>query len=388
MAGGVATVLTISGANASGSIIQGLTVRNGRGPTTTNGTGAGVYVHDTSIMSVDNCIIRDNLVPALDGNGAGLAALNASVDLLNTRFENNSTGSVGSTGDGGALYVNAGDAWVRGCVFVGNSAGAAPQGLGGAVWLDSGQFTIAGCTFTGNSAASGGAVFIGANPPYPPKFESCRFSQNSAAYNGGAIYSSSVGCRLTNCLIDGNTSGSNGAAFVATDSLAAFNCTIAGNTGANSIWGGSTSASFDFLNTILWGNSPAVGTNNFYSSILQTGTVVQFGSQNLTSVDPLFVNAAAGDYHLQATSPAIDRGNTNNYQGLAVDLDAKPRQVEIPSVPNLGYSLYGPYIDIGAYEAQVPAACYANCDNSTIAPVLNVQDFACFLNKFAAGCSG
>ncbi len=29
--------------------------------------------------------------------------------------------------------------------------------------------------------------------------------------------------------------------------------------------------------------------------------------------------------------------------------------------------------------------CYANCDNSTAAPVLNVLDFSCFLNKFAAG---
>jgi hypothetical protein len=29
---------------------------------------------------------------------------------------------------------------------------------------------------------------------------------------------------------------------------------------------------------------------------------------------------------------------------------------------------------------------FANCDRSTIAPVLNVNDFTCFLNKFAAGC--
>jgi hypothetical protein len=29
---------------------------------------------------------------------------------------------------------------------------------------------------------------------------------------------------------------------------------------------------------------------------------------------------------------------------------------------------------------------YANCDGSTAAPVLNVLDFACFLNHFAAGC--
>jgi hypothetical protein len=30
---------------------------------------------------------------------------------------------------------------------------------------------------------------------------------------------------------------------------------------------------------------------------------------------------------------------------------------------------------------------YANCDNSTTPPVLNVLDFYCFLNSFAAGCS-
>ncbi len=30
---------------------------------------------------------------------------------------------------------------------------------------------------------------------------------------------------------------------------------------------------------------------------------------------------------------------------------------------------------------------YANCDNSTTVPVLNVLDFACFLNKFATGCT-
>jgi hypothetical protein len=31
--------------------------------------------------------------------------------------------------------------------------------------------------------------------------------------------------------------------------------------------------------------------------------------------------------------------------------------------------------------------CYANCDNSSIAPILNVNDFVCFLNRFSAGDS-
>jgi hypothetical protein len=29
---------------------------------------------------------------------------------------------------------------------------------------------------------------------------------------------------------------------------------------------------------------------------------------------------------------------------------------------------------------------YANCDASTVVPVLNVNDFTCFLNKYATGC--
>ncbi len=39
---------------------------------------------------------------------------------------------------------------------------------------------------------------------------------------------------------------------------------------------------------------------------------------------------------------------------------------------------------INSFAAQDP---YANCDHSTTVPQMNVLDFACFINKFAAGCS-
>ncbi|MBL9030383.1 MAG: S8 family serine peptidase [Phycisphaerae bacterium] len=35
--------------------------------------------------------------------------------------------------------------------------------------------------------------------------------------------------------------------------------------------------------------------------------------------------------------------------------------------------------------ATLTVTCYANCDGSTVAPILNVNDFSCFLNRFAAG---
>jgi hypothetical protein len=47
--------------------------------------------------------------------------------------------------------------------------------------------------------------------------------------------------------------------------------------------------------------------------------------------------------------------------------------------PNLGESLVRQRVLSG------PAACYANCDESTTAPVLNVADFTCFLQRFAGG---
>jgi hypothetical protein len=36
------------------------------------------------------------------------------------------------------------------------------------------------------------------------------------------------------------------------------------------------------------------------------------------------------------------------------------------------------------WRAHIPAFCYANCDGSSAAPVLNINDFTCFLNRFAA----
>ncbi|MFN0133925.1 MAG: hypothetical protein ACKVW3_15525, partial [Phycisphaerales bacterium] len=43
--------------------------------------------------------------------------------------------------------------------------------------------------------------------------------------------------------------------------------------------------------------------------------------------------------------------------------------------------------DFVCFQNQFAAgSAYANCDRSTIVPVLNINDFICFQNKFAAGC--
>ena len=50
----------------------------------------------------------------------------------------------------------------------------------------------------------------------------------------------------------------------------------------------------------------------------------------------------------------------------------------------------GEFLAVGAgqYHAlAIRKPCYANCDQSTIPPVLNVNDFTCFINQYAAGCN-
>ena len=47
----------------------------------------------------------------------------------------------------------------------------------------------------------------------------------------------------------------------------------------------------------------------------------------------------------------------------------------------------GAMVQLDDLEYQSGTACYANCDASTSPPILNANDFQCFLNKFAAGDS-
>jgi len=54
--------------------------------------------------------------------------------------------------------------------------------------------------------------------------------------------------------------------------------------------------------------------------------------------------------------------------------------------PDAGALSGGSFACIGGFWAVTAggSACYANCDGSTFSPVLNVNDFTCFLNRYAS----
>jgi hypothetical protein len=61
-----------------------------------------------------------------------------------------------------------------------------------------------------------------------------------------------------------------------------------------------------------------------------------------------------------------------------------------PCYPNCDASTTPPILNIADFSCFLQKFAagdpYANCDGSSIEPVLNVADFSCFLGKFAAGC--
>jgi hypothetical protein len=82
------------------------------------------------------------------------------------------------------------------------------------------------------------------------------------------------------------------------------------------------------------------------------------------------------------------------YTGLIVFTEIAYVDVPISSGPicyaNCDQSTDPPVLNVADFSCFITRFAagdpYANCDGSTIAPILNVGDFSCFLTRFAAGC--
>jgi len=95
-------------------------------------------------------------------------------------------------------------------------------------------------------------------------------------------------------------------------------------------------------------------------------------------------------------NPIDNAGQAASWETRTVDLTSFAGQTitlafKFDTVDNINNAFRGWQVDNIKITASAagctPAGCYANCDGSTTAPILNVNDFICFNNRFAAGDS-
>jgi hypothetical protein len=220
---------------------------------------------------------------------------------------------------------------------------------GGIDCYNSSSPTIKNCFIYNNSATGyGGGICCWRDSS--PIIENCKIDNNSAiTYNGGGIFISGnrkSSPKIINCLITNNTAGTSGGGicYAGGDSLIS-NCTISGNEAEKGAGGGiygENESTATIINSIVWDNTAGHRDNEIGLLYEKSAPTVTFsnilggydGEGNIDE-DPLFVNAAGGDYHLQLGSPCIDTGIATGAPSYDIDGDLRPQ--------GLGY-------DMGVYE--------------------------------------
>jgi hypothetical protein len=244
--------------------------------------------------------------------------------LRNLRFEYNTADVCG-----GGLYLNHSDASLFGVTFRSNSQlelWGRPCG-GGGLCLDKSNASLTNVTFRRNTAEAGGGMY---NWKSGPTLANCSFSENVAESGGGMQNVEGSSPRLLNVTFGGNQADGAGGAMFNEDSSSPLlhNCILWGNTAPDGVQIWNDGSTPDIDSSDIEGSGGSVAWNSSLGRDL---------GGNL-DVDPLFVNAAAGDLHLRWNSPAKDQG-TNVFVTAGVDLDGNPRIVD-------------DVVDMGAYEIQ------------------------------------
>jgi hypothetical protein len=212
-----------------------------------------------------------------------------------------------------------------------------------------------------NETKEGPAMY---NTSASPTIKNCIFTGNVAARNGVAVLNSTFSNPIfINCLISNNSSPNinSGAIFnFHNSSSTLINCTISGNTNGGGVIGNFDHTATILKNCILWGNSTTgilAFSNDCTISVEYSTVQGGFSGTGNLDADPLFVNAAAGNFQLQACSPAIDAGT--NVGTPTTDLNGTNR-------PFNAYGIGLASSDMGAYEYSTPVNYCTSCISANI----------------------
>jgi hypothetical protein len=319
-AGGEGSAIVIPPGATAATLIDGLTLRNGRAI-----RGGGMFI-DAGSPLVRNCTIIGNSA-SYEGGGVHCG------DYSRPRIEDCLIAENVSESSGGGINI---------------ANGSNP--------------TFVRCNVSGNSSGIWGGGFncYSYSAPNEPVLVSCRIASNFAGQDGGGIYCRSCDMRVVNCTVTENTTNYRGGGLFCEWSSPAIENSV--------FWQDSTryyGHEFCLMNSsnlsVAYGDVQQQGGSVYAES----GSKVLWGD-GCTDANPLFVDPdgldddpftwADNDHQLSATSPCIDAGdNSAVLMWTTTDLAGQARFVDDPNTdPDRGHGI-PPIVDMGAYELQVPA---------------------------------
>ena len=383
----VVTSSPISG--GGGVTIDGFTITGGNsnsytGSITINDNelfkslGGGIYTTEGTNTLSNNTLYNNS---GYDGGGLSTGGGNNTLSN-NTLYNNSATGDAGGGfGSGGGINTYEGTNTLTNNTLHDNSA----THYGGGISTFYGTNTLSNNTLYNNSAdlyGGGVATFQGNNTlTYNTLYNNSTDHDGGGIYtfegtntltyntlhdnladsgpgpgrdgNGGGIYSDYSTNILNNNVLYNNSSLAGGGIYNTFSTVTLTNNTLYNN---SSLAGGgilTDDGRLTLINNIFWKNNENGNSNVAWADIYnvvdatiitithcltQANSIHSSGTGIINNQDPLFINAATGDFRLQANSPCINVGSNGAWAatGLSTDVAGTTRPIGV--------------VDMGAYE--------------------------------------
>ena len=284
---------------AAGARLSNVTVSGG----TPSGANCGdIRVENATLF---NCV--------LDGITTGSGSGGGAAYLKNGRITRSRIGpnAFGNATPGAGVFMEGDSALVEYSIVTNNFANGYGNG-GGGIYAKAGR--ISHCEIVDNATRIGlghGSGGGGIRVDGKAVVEWCLIARNACGYTGGGglLLSSTSGTVIDHCTIVGNNSSEYSTGAISGGALAVIkNCIV---------WGNTVSIPTDYA------RNQFNDTSDAFANAVSNCFPVAYGGDVLVA-DPLFVNAAAGDYRLLPGSPCIALGYGS------IPFDAETLQVGFP----------------------------------------------------------